>query len=231
MENEDIERVVEEKARQLVARNNPSNVNEVIEAEIKNADSVKQTIVLLATKTALEQKETLLKVVEEKQEELRNDAEAKRIQAEAERIEKEVTKIRQEKEKQIAEYDKEIASRRKEIEQLKAEGDRAEAFFASNKEVLKHIGVREKKSLRTMQVLMFPATIIFVIVQILLFPITFCGLVLEAVIHIIGSICGAIKNNALKIIVTILILIIVAGVAFCIYYFGGKYLDEINIRR
>ena len=220
---DDIEKIVEKKARQFIEKKDESNVNSLIDNKIKEVSDVKSAIDLFATQTALKQEGTLEKVVGEKEEELRNDAEAKRIQAETEKIEKEIKKVVQEKEKQLAEYDKEILAKQKEVERLKAEGDRAQAFFDSNKEVLKHLGIREKKSLKTMQVLIVPATIIFIIVQILLFPITFCGLVLEAVINIVGNVCGAIKYQALKIIVTIFLLIIVVVVSFCCYYFSGKY--------
>jgi hypothetical protein len=200
----------------------PNNINNLLDEKVKQTSDVKTAIDILATKTALEQEETLEKVVTEKQEELRNDAEAKRIQAETDKISKEVEKVKQEKEKQLAELDKVISAKQKEVEQLKADSDKAQAFFDSNKDILKYIGIREKKSIKTMQGLMFPATIIFVIVQILLFPLTFIGLLLETVVNILGGICGAITNNALKITLSILIIVLLLGGGFCAYYFGGK---------
>lgn len=200
------------------------DVDTTIDTEIKNTDNVKDVIDLYATKTALEQEETLNKVVTEKQEELRTDAEAKRIQAETTKISKEVEKVKQEKEKQLAELDKVISAKQKEVEQLKADSDKAQAFFDSNKDILKYIGIRERKSIKTMQALMIPATIMFIIVQILLFPLTFMGLLLETVVNILGSICGAIKNNALKIILSILVIALLLGGGFCAYYFSGKLL-------
>ena len=199
----------------------PNNINNLLDEKVKQTSDVKTAIDILATKTALEQKETLEKVVVEKEEELRNDAEAKRIQAETDRISKEVEKVRQEKEKQLAELDKVISAKQKEVEQLKADSDKAQAFFDSNKDILKYIGIREKKSMKAMQGLMFPATIIFVIVQILLFPLTFIGLLLETIVNILGGICGTITNNALKIVLSILIVALLLGSGFCAYYFGG----------
>jgi predicted RND superfamily exporter protein len=199
-----------------------NNLNSLLEKKVEQTTDVKTAIDILATKTALKQEETLEKVVTEKQEELRNDAEAKRIQAETDRISKEVEKVKQEKEKELAELDKEISAKQKEVERLKADSDKSQAFFDSNKDILKYIGIREKKSMKTMQGLMFPATIVFVIVQILLFPLTFCGLLLETIVGIVGAICGKIASNGLKIGLSILIILLVCGVGFCAYYFGGK---------
>ena len=99
---------------------------------------------MFATATAVKQEETVVKIVEEKQEELKNDAEAKRVKAETERIQKEVEKVKQEKEKELAVLDKIISSKQKEVEQLKVESDKAQAFFDSNKEILSYVGVRSK---------------------------------------------------------------------------------------
>jgi hypothetical protein len=55
-----------------------------------------------------------------------------------------------------------------------------------------------------------------------LFPLTLIGLLLETIVGIIGGICGAITNNALKIILSVLIIALLVGGGFCAYYFGGK---------
>jgi hypothetical protein len=49
--------------------------------------------------------------------------------------------------------------------------------------------------------------------------------VLETIVNILGGICGAIKNNALKIILSILVVALVVGGGFCAYYFGGKLIS------
>ena len=223
---EELEKKIQEQANSIIENHDAGKIHDIIDKQVNETNNVKQAIDLYATKTALGQQETLDKVVEEKQEELRNDAEAKRVQAETERISKEALKVKQEKEKELAELDKFISTKRAEIDHLKADGDIAQAFFDSNKDILKYIGVREKKSLATMKALMFPASLIFVIVQILLFPLTFCGILLETVVGIIGGVCGSIKNNAVKIILTILVIVLIAGVGFCAYYFGGKLLTK-----
>jgi hypothetical protein len=158
---DELEKKIEEQANTLINKNLVGSVDELLDKKIGNSNDVKSAIDFFATQTALKQEETLEKVVEEKQEELRNDAEAKRVQAETDRISKEVQKVKQEKEKQLAELDKVISAKQKEVEQLKAESDKAQAFFDSNRDILKYIGIREKKSLKTMQHLMFYATIVF----------------------------------------------------------------------
>lgn len=199
-----------------------SSVNDLLDNKVKQTDNVKTAIDILATKTALEQEGTVQKLVEEKTAELKNDAEAKRVKAETDRVNEEIEKVKAEKLKEIEEFDKIITGKQKEVEKLKADSDKAQAFFDSNKEILSYVGVRNKKSLTTMQWLMIPATILFVIVQILLFPVTFVGKTLEALIEIIGGICNAIKSNAVRIVVTISVLLLIGVVVFLTYFYGLK---------
>ena len=222
MQTMDIEKKVEERANEIISLKSEGSVDNVIMEKVRKTDNVKEAIDLMTTTTALKQEGVVEKLVEEKEKELIKDAETKKLQAETD-------KLKQEKEKEIAEYDKVITAKKKEIEQLKVEADKAQEFFEHNKDILKHIGIREKKSLKTMYALMLPATIVFIIVQILLFPITLCGLVLEAIISILGSVCGEIKNQSLKIIIAVAILLLIVGVGFCVYYFGGQALNGINI--
>lgn len=207
----------------LIVKQN-EDVESLLNEKVKETNDAKTAIDILATREAVKREGTVEKLVEEKDKELRNDAEAKRIKAETERIAKEVEKIKQEKEKEIAEIDKIISAKKKEVEQLQAESDKATTFFNSNKDILHYIGIREKKTLGTMQFLMIPATIIFIIVQVALFPLTLLGLLLETIVNIIGDICGAVKNNALKIIVTILVVVVLLGGSSALYYLGAKFI-------
>ena len=226
MDEKELEKSIEEKANALIEKNTNTEITSLLDEKAKSSDNVKEVIDLLATRTALEQQDTVDKIVDEKSEELRNDAESKRVKAETERVNEEVKKVVAEKEKQIAEYDKLITAKRKEIEELKAKADEEEAYFERNKEILKYLNVRSKKSLKTMQVLMIPSTIVFFIVQILLFPITFCGLIIESIVNILGGVCGSIKNNAFRIIIAILVLTILVGAFVCVYYFGGDLIAK-----
>ena len=78
-----------------------------------------------------------------------------------------------------------------------------------------------------MQALMFPATLIFVIVQILLFPLTFVGVTLETIVNIVGGICGAVKHHAVKIIISIAVIILIIGVVFAVCFFGGQLIAKL----
>ena len=205
-----------------VPQKRDGTITSLLETKVKQTEDVKTAIDLLATREALADEQMVDRLVDEKAEELRNDAEAKRVKAEADRINEEVSKIKRQKEKELEEYDRQITARKKEVEQLRADADKAQAFFEANGEILKYIGVRAKKSLKTMQVLMVPATIIFAIVQVLMFPLTLCGVVLEALVNIVGGICNAIKNQALKIIASIGIILLIGGAVFGIYYLGGS---------
>ena len=69
---------------------------------------------------------------------------------------------------------------------------------------------------------MFIAVPVFCLVQILLFPLTFSGVILEACVGIIGGICGAIKNNALKIVVSVLVVLLIVGIVLLVYFYGGR---------
>lgn len=203
------------------------NLNSLLDQKAEKTEDVKTAIDLLATREALNQEENVDKLIKEKAEELRNDAEAKRVKAEADRINEEAKKVIAEKEKQLEEFDKEISARQKEVEHLKAEADKSQAFFEANGEILKYIGVRTKKSLGVMKGLMAPATIIFTIVQILMFPLTLCGVIIEALVGIVGGVCGTIKNNALKMIATIGLAVLIMAILVAVYVLGGKLIAGI----
>lgn len=203
------------------------NLNSLLDQKAEKTEDVKTAIDLLATREALNQEENVDKLIKEKAEELRNDAEAKRVKAEADRINEEAKKVIAEKEKQLEEFDKEISARQKEVEHLKAEADKSQAFFEANGEILKYIGIRTKKSLGVMKGLMTPATLIFTIVQILMFPLTLCGVVIEALVGIVGGVCGTIKNNALKMIATIGLAVLIMAILVAVYVLGGKLIAGI----
>lgn len=196
-------------------------VSAIINQKAKETTSVKDTIDLLATDTALKQDGTVEKIVAEKTEELKNDAEAKRIQAETEKIRQEVDKVKQEGEREIAELEKEKNRLQAEIEQLAKETDKAKAYFEANKNILKCVGIHSPNTLKVMKGWMVPATFIFAILQILKLPITICGALLEGIIEVVGGVCGRLKNQALKIIVAIAVVLLIGG-AIAVSIWGGS---------
>lgn len=225
----DIEKEIEERAKQLVEKKTDANngVFGIIESKVKSTSNVKEAIDLLATETALSEQENVDKIVDEKSEELKADAEAKRIKAETERINEEVQKVKAEAEKTIAEIEKEIKAKRLEVEELRAESDKEDAFFERNKEILKYVNVRTKKTLNVMKRLMIPASIVFFVVQVILFPVTLCGLFLENIFAIVGSVCGAIANKAWKIIVAIFVVVLIVGIFIAVYYYGIDFIKNL----
>lgn len=203
------------------------DVTDIIDKQVSNTTDVKSAIDLLATKTALQQADTVEKIVTEKSNELKNDAEKRRLEAETHKIEEEVKRVKAEKEKQIEELDKTIATKQKQVEELKADSDKALEYFNQNKEILKYIGIRSAKTLKVMQFWIYPASIIFAIVQILLLPLTFVGVVIEAVISIVGSICGELKSNGLKIIIATIVVVLLVAILVLVYVFGGKLIASV----
>ena len=203
------------------------NLNKLLDVRARESTDVKEVIDLLATQTALSQKETVDKIVDEKSEELRKDAEKRRIQAETEKINKEIERIKAEKEKEVTELNKEIERKKAEAEQLKAESDKAQVFFESNEDILSCIGVKRKKTLRVMYWLMIPAVILFVLIRFIALPLTIIGKLAEIVINIIGDVCKAISNNALKIIISVLVVALLLAGGFAAYYFGGDFLTSL----
>ena len=203
------------------------DVVDIIDRQVSTTNDVKSAIDLVATKTALQQADTVNKIVTEKSNELKNDAEKRRLEAETRKIEEEVKRVKAEKEKQIEELDKTIATKQKQVEELKADSDKAVEYCNQNKEILKYIGIRSAKTLKVMQFWIYPASIIFAVVQILLLPLTFVGVVIEAVISIVGSICGELKSNGLKIIIATIVVVLLVAILVLVYFLAGKLIANV----
>ena len=175
-------------------------VTNIIVKTAQASNQVKDVIDLAATSKALEKKETVDKIVEEKTKELISDAEKKKIESETEKIRQEADKVRREEEKKIAELNKIKTTLEGEIDNLKAEDDKALAYFNANKSILKCVGVREKLSLKAMHFWMYPASFVYILFQIILFPFTLVGFAVEQLIGIVEAVCGKIAKGGWKII-------------------------------
>lgn len=189
----------------------------IVEAARKTTD-IKQAIDLASTAKALEKDTTVAKLVDEKTDELIKDAEAKKIKAETDKIKEEVGRVRAQAEKELEELSKAKKRLEAEVEELQAQDDKAKAYFEANKSVLKTIGIREKLSLSAMQVLMFPAGVVFTLFQIILLPFSLIGFAIEQIMNIIDAVCGKVAKGGLKIILSILVVITVLGLVFGIYW-------------
>ena len=170
----------------------------------------------------MEDKNTTVKLVTEKTAELKADAEAKRIESETSRIRAEVEKVREEANKEIAAIQAERDALQADVEKLRQLDDKAEAFFKTNKSILKCAGVRQKLSMNVMKVSMIPATAIFVFFQILLLPLTLVGFVIESLTEILGSLCSGFAKNGIKIIVAIISLALIGALVFGVYWLALK---------
>lgn len=222
---DEIERQIESKAREIVESHTNGGIHTLIEEQARKTDDIKTAIDLLATQSALSNADNVDKIVDEKSEELRNEAEAKKIKAETDRINKEVQKVKAQAEKELVEIEKQIQAKQKEVDQLKAESDKEDAYFERNKEILCYVNVKKKKTMGVMQALMPIAIVVFVIVQVLLSPITFCGLLLENIFGIVGSLCSTVASKGLKIILAILVILIIVAIVGGLIYLGTTYIN------
>lgn len=198
-------------------------VTNIIVKTAQASNQVKDVIDLAATSKALEKKETVDKIVEEKTKELISDAEKKKIESEAEKIRQEADKVRREEEKKIAELNKIKTTLEGEIDNLKAEDDKALAYFNANKSILRCVGVREKLSLKAMHFWMYPASFVYILFQIILFPFTLVGFAVEQLIGIVEAVCGKIAKGGWKIVVAIITAVIIVGLIAGIYYLVTHY--------
>ena len=199
-------------------------VRSAIVENAKRSGDVKSVIDLAATSKALENAETVDKIVKEKTDELKADAETKRVQSETARVREEAEKVRQETQREIAEIEGQRDALAADVEKLKKLDDKAEAFFKANKSILRCIGVREKLSLNVMKGLMVPATVLFIIFQILLLPLSLVGFMVEAITGIVGSISGGIVKNGWKVFVAVLSIVLIAALVFGVYWLVITYL-------
>lgn len=198
-------------------------VTNIIVKTAQASNQVKDVIDLAATSKALEKKETVDKIVEEKTKELISDAEKKKIESETEKIRQEAEKVRKEEEKKIAELNKIKTTLEGEIDNLKTEDDKALAYFNANKSILRCVGVREKLSLKAMHFWMYPASFVYILFQIILFPFTLVGFAVEQLIGIVEAVCGKIAKGGWKIVVAIITAVIIVGLIAGIYYLVTHY--------
>lgn len=214
------------KEENKVEISNDNMVDDIILQTAKASKDVKSVIDLAATSRALQNEKTVEKIVSEKTEELQHDAEAKKIKAETDKIREEVDKVKQEMEKELAELEKQKKALEAEVARLKALDDKAKQYFESNKSILKCIGVREPLSLKAMQCLMIPASVIFAIFQVILLPFSLIGFSIESIMNIVEAVCGKIAKGgwkiALSIIVVALVLALVGGIYYLIVFLMNK---------
>ena len=202
-------------------------VSQTIKDNAQKTSDVKEVINLAATQKAIEQEGTVEKLVDEKTEELLNDAAAKKIASETKKINEEVDKVRAEAEKEIAELNKSIANKKAEYEELVAQDRKADAYFTAHKSILRCVGVREKLSVKAMKGWLYPASVIYALFQIVLLPLTIIGFAIEQIINIVGVIGEKVTKQGWKIAVSILMVIIIIGLVFGAYFGFGQLMSKV----
>ena len=205
-------------------------VSEKIKQNAAETTDVKQVIDLASTKQAISNESTVKKLVDEKTEELVNDAVRKKVEAETDKIRKEVEKVRAEADKEIAELEKSIANKKAEYEELVAQDRKATAYYDAHKSILRCIGIREKLSLSAMKKWLVPANIVYFLFQVILLPLTLIGFGLEQIIGLVGTLASKISSNGWKIAVSIIAIVIIVALLFAVY-FGGSWAIKTLINR
>lgn len=213
---------VQEQSKALVGHTEFENENEMMNNAVveagKQAMSLKDVIDVGVTGKALQKEGVLQELTDKKEQELKEDALAKVIASEAARIQRETDKLTEEGKKQLAELQNQINQAKAEKEKLEKEADKCRAYFDSHKSVLKYAGCKEAMSLKYMQTMSVIGFIIMCIVKVLFSPLILAGLFIELLMDIIGGVTGSIKQNAWKIVVTILLFLFIGGVVVGAYY-------------
>lgn len=206
----------------LVKTDNFKDEKELIGEAVKQAGqqavTLKDVIDVGVTGEALKKEGVLDELTDKKEQELKEDALAKVIASEAERIKRETDRLTEEGKKQLQELRNQIEQAEAEKQQLEKQASKEQAYFNSHKAVLKYAGCREAMSMRYMQTMSAIGFVVMCIVKLLFAPLLLIGLFLETLMDIIGGVTGAIKANATKIIVSILLAIVIGGVCFGAYY-------------
>lgn len=213
---------VNPKNNTLVSNNNFKNEDEMMNSAVseagRQATTLKDVIDVGVTGKALQKDGVIEELTAKKEQELKEDALAKVIKSEAERIKRETDKLTEEGKKQLAELENQINKAKAEKERLDKEADKCLAFFNNHKSILKYSGCKEPMSMKYMQCMGVIGFIIMCIVKILFSPLILAGLFIELLIDIIGGVTGSVKQNAMKIIVGILVFVFVGAVVVGAYY-------------
>lgn len=193
-------------------------MNKAVNQAGRQAMTLKEVVDVGVTGKALQKEGVLDELTAKKEQELKEDALAKVIASEAARIKKETDKLTEEGKKQLAELENQINQAKAEKERLEKEADKCNAYFNSHKSVLKYAGCKEAMSLQYMQTMAVIGFVIMCIVKIIFAPLILVGLFIELLMDIIGGVTGSIKQNAWKIVASILLALFIAGVVIGAYY-------------
>ena len=177
-------------------------VQDALSNAATQATTLKEVIDIGVTSKALQKDGVVETLTGKKEKELNEDADARVAKAETERIEKEKERTEAEKHKIIEETEK------------------AKAYFNAHKEVLKYGFCKEAMTIPYMRVMAVIGTVLMYIIKAIGLPIFIVGKIVEMIIDIVGDIGGKITSNAVKIIVSVFVaLLLIAVVIGCCFLF------------
>lgn len=178
----------------------PKDENQMVQSALlkagTQATTLKDAIDIGVTGKALQKDGVIEILTDKKEQELKEDAEAKRLKSETDRLREEANRTDKEKDK----IDKEI--------------EKAKAYYNAHKSVLKYSFVKEPMSIPYMRV----GAIMGTIITFLFLPLIMAGALIELIVDIIGSVTGTITKNSLKLIVGFLVVLFIVAVGVGCYF-------------
>lgn len=185
---------------QLVSVTEPKDENQIVQSALMKAGTqattLKDAIDIGVTGKALQKDGVIETLTDKKEQELKEDAEAKRLKSEADRLSEEANRTDKEKEK------------------IDKESEKAKAYYNAHKSVLKYSFVKEPMSIPFMRI----GAIMGTIVTFLFLPLIIAGALIELIVDIIGSVTGTITKNSIKLIVGLLVALFIVAVGVGCYF-------------
>lgn len=164
------------------------------------ATTLKDAIDVGVTGTALRSDGVIETLTDKKKQELNEDANARLIGAMTERISKE---------KELVEIEK---------QKIETETEKAKAYFEAHKKVLWYAWCKEPMTIPYMKTFAVLGTFLMWVIKIITAPIWLSGQIIGAVVEVVGDIGEKITSNAIKIVVSVLVVLIL--IAVCV----GSYI-------
>lgn len=187
----------QEKETTAVVVTEPKDETEMVQSALikagMQANKLKDVIDIGVTGKALQKDGVIETLTDKKEQELTEDATAKLEEAKAGRSAKEKDRI-------------------------DAEIETAKAYFNAHEEVLRYAFCNKPMTVPYMKVMAVVGTIVMYIFKYGLFlPFFVAGKLLEMIVEIVGSVGGAIKKEALKIVVGVIVVIFLIAIGIGCY--------------
>ena len=184
--------IIEQKTETTIVQNALSKAG-------TQATTLKEAIDIGVTGKALQKDGVVETLTDKKEKELNEDANARLIAAMTERIAKE---------KELLEIEK---------EKIKTETEKAKAYFEAHKKVLWYAWCKDPMTIPYMKTFSVLGTFIMWLIKIITAPIWISGQIIGAVVEVAGDIGEKITSNAVKIVVSVLVVLILIAVGIGCY--------------